>query len=351
MPARFSNLDLVKAVDEYIPPRERNIISPANALSFPYEDDKDAFSAAMSNLWTLVWDDGLHHIPLGLLTQATLSTLIQTPSSIKGEMEIRRSAREVLIFHQATEEERSAKVAATTKYWKENKMFRVLEGWRNELFPVYGPDDTLLYSVERTAAALFGIPTYGAHMTAYVKDETATHGVKFWIPRRSRTKMTWAGMLDNTVAGGMATGEVPLECIIREAEEEASLPDNIVRRHIKPAGTVTYIYLRAEDSTGETGLLVSEVEYVYDLELPAEVIPKPNDSEVEQFYLLSVEEVQEAMARGEFKPNCAVVLLDFFMRHGILTKENEPDYDEIKRRMHRPLPYPGPHGARAAKAI
>ena len=305
----------------------------------------------MSTLWTLIWDDGAHHIPLGLLQQATLTKLIQTPSSIKGSMEIRRSTREILIFDQPTEAERTATVAAVTNYWRENKTFRVLEGWRDELFPVYGPGDTLLYSVERTAAALFGIPTYGAHMTAYVRDESATNGVRFWIPRRSRTKKTWAGMLDNTVAGGMATGEVPLECIIREAEEEASLPDQVVRSRIKAAGTVTYIYFRKEESTGELGLLEPEVEYVYDLELPADVIPKPNDSEVEQFFLLTVEEVKEAMAKGEFKPNCAVVLLDFFMRHGTLTKENEPDYDEIKRRMHRPLPFPGPHGARAVKAI
>ena len=82
--------------------------------SFPYEDDKDAYSRAMENLWTLVWDDGEHHIPLGLIQQETLTKLIKTPTSVKGEMEIRRNAREVLIFNQATEEERSAKVAATT---------------------------------------------------------------------------------------------------------------------------------------------------------------------------------------------------------------------------------------------
>lgn len=303
----------------------------------------------MENLWTLVWDDGEHHIPLGLIQQETLTKLIKTPTSVKGEMEIRRSAREVLIFNQATEEQRSAKVAATTKYWRENKMFRILEGWREELYPVYGPGNKLLYSVERTSAALFGIPSYGCHMTAYVKDSSATHGIKFWIPRRSRTKMTWAGRLDNTVAGGMATGEVPLECIIREAAEEASLPDGVVRPNIKAAGTVTYIYFRNEESTGELGLLEPEVEYVFDLELPADVVPKPCDSEVECFYLLTVEEVKEAMANGEFKPNCAVVLLDFFIRHGILKKEDEPDFNEIKRRMHRPLPFPGPHGARALK--
>jgi 8-oxo-dGTP pyrophosphatase MutT (NUDIX family) len=63
-------------------------------------------------------------------------------------------------------------------------------------------------------------------MTAYVR---AKEGVKFWVPRRARNKQTYGGMLDNTVAGGISTGEVPFECLVREASEEASLPEDLVR--------------------------------------------------------------------------------------------------------------------------
>ena len=90
-------------------------------------------------------------------------------------------------------------------------------------------------------------------------------------------------------------------------------------------------------------MIQPECEHVYDLELPADMIPKPNDLEVEKFYLWTVEEVQEALGKGEFKPNCALLMLDFFIRHGILTRENEKDYAEIKRRLHRELEFPGPH--------
>lgn len=303
----------------------------------------------MSGLFTLTWDDGHHKEPLGLMNETVLNKLIKTPIAIKGELEVRRAAREVLIFHQATEEERSARAATTTAYWREKKAFKVLEGWRNELYPVYGPMNHLLYSVERTSAALFGIVMYGSHLTAYVKDDTASHGIKLWIPRRSRTKMTYAGMLDNTVAGGMATGEDPLECIIREAEEEASLPYDVVRKNITAHGNITYIYMRNEQASGEVGLIQPECEYVYDLELPADVVPKPNDDEVECFYLWTIEEVQEHLAKGEFKPNCALVLLDFFIRHGILTRDKEKDFDEINRRIHRPLDFPGHHGTRLVR--
>lgn len=34
------------------------------------------------------------------------------------------------------------------------------------------------------------------------------------------------------------------------------------------------------------------------------------------------------------------VLIDFFIRHGILTPENEPDYIEIVARLHRRFEFP-----------
>jgi 8-oxo-dGTP pyrophosphatase MutT (NUDIX family) len=147
-------------------------------------------------------------------------------------------------------------------------------------------------------------------------------------------------MLDNTVAGGMCTGEKPFECIVREAMEEASLPESVVRTSIVPVGCVTYTHVRDPRAGGETGLLQPEVEYVYDLKLDPSVIPKPCDNEVEEFNLLSVSEVKEALARGEFKPNCSIIMIDFFIRHGILTAENEPDYLDIVARLHRRMEHP-----------
>lgn len=150
-------------------------------------------------------------------------------------------------------------------------------------------------------------------------------------------------MLDNTVAGGIATGEEPFESLVREAEEEASLPEALVRERVTYHGAVTYTYIRESRAGGESGMIQPECQHVYDLELPADVVPKPNDSEVEAFYLWTVDEVQEHMAMGEFKPNCALVVVDFFLRRGILTAENEKNYEEIKRRLHRELEFPGPH--------
>lgn len=243
----------------------------------------------------------------------------------------------VVILAGKTVEERSENVAVLARRSREQQLFKVLERWRDELYPVYGRKKELLFNVERSFCPLLGVITYGVHMTAYVR---TSNGIEIWVPRRKKTKHTYGGMLDNTVAGGISSGETPLNSLLREAEEEASLPPGLVRAHAKACGTVTYIHIRDERAGGETGLYQPECEYVYDLELGPEVTPEPNDDEVENFQRWDVKKVQDALAQGEFKPNCALVMLDFFIRHGILMPENEPDYIEIVARIHRRLEFP-----------
>lgn len=232
---------------------------------------------------------------------------------------------------------RSKLVAADIDEAVKQGKFEVLQGWRNENYAVYGPGGEFLLEMERAATPLFGIVSYGAHLTGYVQDES---GIKIWVPRRARNKQTYPSLLDNTVAGGMCTGEMPFECIVREAMEEASLPEAVVRAGTVSVGCVTYSHVRDARAGGETGLIQPEVEYVYELRLDPGIIPMPGDNEVEEFKLLSVPEVQAALARGEFKPNCANIMIDFFVRHGLLTPENEPDFLPIVARLHRRLEYP-----------
>jgi 8-oxo-dGTP pyrophosphatase MutT (NUDIX family) len=238
-----------------------------------------------------------------------------------------------------TAEERSKAVATTLLAMRQLGHFKVLNKWRDELYAVYGKGKELLFNVERSASPLFGVVTYGIHLTAYTRNKD-TGEIKIWTPRRARTKQTYGGMLDNAVAGGIASGESPFESLVRECGEEASLPEELVRKSARAAGTVTYYYIRDERAGGETNLMQPECQYIYDLELPEDTIPKPGDDEVEVFYLWSIEEVKQAMENGEFKPNCALVVLDFLIRHGFLTTENEPNLIEIVSRLHRRLEFP-----------
>ena len=255
-----------------------------------------------------------------------------------------------LLARQTTEPARTKTIEALNQYWRTKETFKVLAGWRDELWPVYGrgsgdkANQELLFSVERAATGLFGVVRYGVHLTAYVAD-SATSEIKIWVPRRAATKSTYPSMLDNTVAGGLMTAEDPFECMVREADEEASLPEHVVRDNVKAAGIITYVYITDERAGGEAGYIYPECEWIYDLLLPESVVPQPKDGEVESFMLCTVAEVREQLSQGLYKPNCAVVLVHFLARHGLLTLENEPHLAAIMGRLQRKLAFPGPHEA------
>ncbi|KJZ79402.1 hypothetical protein HIM_00871 [Hirsutella minnesotensis 3608] len=325
-----SNLELVAAADR-----------------FPYseigDNDETGTDLAQNGLYMLLWQDEQGQYPIGYVLDRVVRELLRVPRDIVGSVNLDHDRRTVLLFRMPTEPERSHAVAALSQYWRERGTFKLLKGWRDEVWPVYGRNGELLFSMERAAMGLLGTMRYGVHLSAYVKDTNAPHGIRLWVPKRAADKSTFPGMLDNTVAGGLMTGEDPFECVIREADEEASLPYDLVRSRARCVGNVTYIYITEEEHVGEDGFIYPECQWVYDLELPTNVVPQPKDGEVEQFTLCDTEQVMRDLAHGKFKNNCALVVLDFFIRHGIMTQENEPELAAIRDRMHRTLPFPGPH--------
>ncbi|KAI9312423.1 NUDIX hydrolase domain-like protein [Dichotomocladium elegans] len=221
--------------------------------------------------------------------------------------------------------------------WRANNTFRVLAGWRNEQFPVFGNQsrpDNVSFVIERAGTPLFGISQFGAHLNAYVRDPV-DGSIKLWVARRSLAKQTWPGLLDNCVAGGVAFNQSTKETIVRECDEEASIPEYIARQ-ARSTGVVTYF-------TYTDHGLVPETQYTFDLELPAHVRPVPQDGEVECFYLWPIEKVKETLLNDEWKPNSALVTIDFLMRHSIINADTEPDYVDITYRLHRKLEFPTPH--------
>lgn len=145
-------------------------------------------------------------------------------------------------------------------------------------------------------------------------------------------------MLDSTVAGGVKASDSPLDCILAESMEEASLPQSLVAPRVRTTGAITMM-----NRNPRTELVHSEILYTYDLELSGEGEQVPrlgDDGEVEEFVLMSCEEVEKRMRAGEFKTNVCAVIIDFLIRHGRITPENEPDYVEICMRLQRRLPVP-----------
>lgn len=197
----------------------------------------------------------------------------------------------------------------------------IMSPWRSEPYPVtVTPGGRALFVIERAAVPLFGIRAYGVHLNGYVREAGR---LALWIARRSRTKQTYPGMLDNAVAGGLPHGLTARECLVKECEEEAGIPQAWAAA--APAvGAITYTGTMPEG-------LRRDVLYCYDLELPAGFRPECRDGELEAFTLMPVEDVA-AIVRDttQFKFNCNLVIIDFLIRHGIIGPD-EPDYVAIAK--------------------
>ena len=211
------------------------------------------------------------------------------------------------------------------------RVVRVLEadgivcGRRNEAYPVLANwGDEPLFRIERAAAPHFGIRSYGVHMTGYVR---TAEGPKIWVARRAKKKPTYPGMLDNTVAGGQPVGIGLHENMVKECGEEAGIPPELARNAVC-TGAITY------RMDGEDGLK-PDVQFCFDLELPADFVPRNTDGEVDEFFLWDWRKVAEVVAETrEFKFNCNLVLIDFFVRHGLIDPDRA-DYLDIVAGMRR----------------
>ena len=198
---------------------------------------------------------------------------------------------------------------------------------RGELYPVStGFTAPPLMRIERAATPLFGVRAYGIHVNGFVRHGG---GIKLWVARRSRDKPGYPGELDNFVAGGQPIGMSLMDNVIKEAAEEADVPASITARAV-PVGGLSYCHEMADGDYH--GGLKPDVIFVYDLELPADFTPRNTDGEIEEFYLWSVDEAMATTRETQdFKFNCALVNIDFFLRHGALDPDLEPDYLEIAK--------------------
>ena len=185
--------------------------------------------------------------------------------------------------------------------------------------------DEPLCQLDRFAMPYFGCRSWGVHMNGFVRKPD---GIHMWVAKRAMDKPTYPGMLDNMVAGGQPTGLGFRENMIKECAEEAGIPPDLAA-NITAIGTVSYLY---ETNEG----LKPDVMVNFDLELPEDFIPHCTDGEVERFDLLPIADVAEIVRTGfDFKFNCALVVIDFLIRHGHLTADNEPSYCELVTGLHR----------------
>lgn len=324
-------LDLVNDCDRYAT-LNANFPPCSFLCSFPYDDPFKSQGEHWLSIYQFRLPSDLR--PHGFLLNTTVEKMPWTDDFV-----VDRKSRIIQLNPANGESDLStACTLALSKLIQrsiDQNTFRIINKSHSEPYSIIGANFPV--SLERYSSTLFGVVTRGAHLTAYVQ---TVNGMKIWVPRRSANLFTYPNCLDTTVAGGVAAGEGPFECIVREAEEEASIPEDLVRKDAIPCGCVSYIGLNDVKGGGETGLISPDLVYVYDLQLPADFVVRQNDREVKEFYLMTLNEVREKLAQGEFKTNSALIMIDFFIRHGIITAENEKDYAQLVARLHRKLPLP-----------
>ncbi|MCO5612737.1 hypothetical protein L7F22_067006 [Adiantum nelumboides] len=152
-----------------------------------------------------------------------------------------------------------------------------------------------------------------------------------WVARRSMTKQTFPGMLDHVVAGGQPVGLSCRKMLSKNAMKKLAFPWKLQRVSAVSYEDVDFVRLKRD------------VLFCYDLELPrisnhiikvwimrslqnglktaifALMLAFIVDGEVDSLNLLPISEVEKMLRESEaYKPNCALVVIDFLIRHGII---------------------------------
>ena len=177
-----------------------------------------------------------------------------------------------------------------------------IPGWRNEDFAWIDQNGHEYFRLERSAFRTFGFRSMATHINGHTK------AGNLWLGRRSETKATDPGRLDNLAAGGIGADETPRVNARRELWEEAGVPPQISDQ-IEPVGRIHM--RRPVPGRG----FHDEQLYVYDLELAENFIPTNHDGEVSGFIEIPLSEAAARILADEFTSDAAFVTADFILRH------------------------------------
>ncbi len=177
-----------------------------------------------------------------------------------------------------------------------------IPGWRHEDFAWIDQNGHKYFRLERAAFRTFGFRSMATHINGYTK------AGNLWLGRRSVTKATDPGRLDNLAAGGIGADETPWVNARRELWEEAGVPPQISNQ-IEPVGRIHM--RRPIPGRG----FHDEQLYIYDLELAENFVPTNHDGEVSGFIEISLSEAAARILADEFTSDAAFVTADFILRN------------------------------------
>ncbi|HYI84119.1 MAG TPA: DUF4743 domain-containing protein [Acetobacteraceae bacterium] len=185
---------------------------------------------------------------------------------------------------------------------------------RDEAFDVRAETDSeVLARLDRGALSPLGVISHGVHVNGRVRRPDGLH---LWVGWRSKDKGVAPGQLDNLIAGGVPSGLSPMQTLLKEAAEEASMPPALAAQ----ARQVSRISYRMFDGPG----VRRDALHCFDLDVPEGFKPVPADDEVERFELWPIERVlRRVRETSDVKFNVNLVLIDLFLREGLVDPASE----------------------------
>ncbi|WWC85557.1 uncharacterized protein L201_000421 [Kwoniella dendrophila CBS 6074] len=265
----------------------------------------------------------------------------------------------------------------TEKMKDEGKFSKGLRAWTSEKIPVFAsshsscwkndkdavniPFGNIAFEIERAAAPIFCLTALSMHLTAY---EGEGEDMKIWLPKYAdsekdsksklfsvseklefafhlihqsseRNQLLFAEsfflMMKTVECEFTGTGVTPIDSLSKCGHQDLGWSEECIKRNAKSTGIVS---------------LFQVANYTYDLKLPSQdspdyLAPKASHEGV-SYKLYTVPEVLEALKSNQFWSNSAIATIDFLIKHGIITPENEPNYAEIVKRLHRSTGIAGP---------
>ncbi len=213
----------------------------------------------------------------------------------------------------------------TVALWKASCLLSDFHGvpLHGEIYPVLQKwGDEPLARIDRAAIPWFGVKGHGVHVNGYVR---RADGLYLWIAERSKDRRIDPGKLDNMIGGGLPLGLSIEANVAKEAWEEAGLS----AESVKGACAVGSLSYKVEKMKG----LRNDTLFIFDLEMPEGMTPTNTDGEVGSFILMPARDVLALVRETDrFKFNCNLVLIDFFLRHGVITS-NDPEYAALQTAM------------------
>ena len=187
-----------------------------------------------------------------------------------------------------------------------------IPGWRNETYAIRNSFDAQpLAFIERAASRFFGTMTYAVHLNGIVQEPG--RAPELWIARRSATKATDPGMLDNVVAGGIGWGMGIEETLVKECWEEAGMARELAEQAVR--GRLFHVLQSLPEGTQ------AEQIYVFDLALPVDFVPRNQDGEVGEHRLARVDEVARWIEEGALTVDASLATLDCLLRRRWIDEE------------------------------